>query len=232
MAPKSIEISHADLKSAFATLQQLGLKPGPDATVALDGTVAILPGTCDRLVEAYISDRPPVVAPAVPAARPVPHRHDRRVNLPQWAELRLLQRHRAFLAAVNEAGEDAIARRRALADWQDYRRRLRLSIIHDYAQGDVVHGNTYCYGGELDGAHQLDQPTGETIRCDRLIHYTHPVNPEDLHLREANVWCAEIYRYHMPGLDDGPWAAQNEPLQAITPESYREMLVLRIGQMK
>lgn len=194
----------------------------------MKGTVSILPGTCDRMIEAYISNRPQVApAPAV-LSRPQPHRHDRQIGFPQWANLKLLQRHRAFLAAMIEAEEDPTAHRRALHDWQDYRRRLRESIIHDYAQGDVVHGNTYCYGGDLDGATRLDDPTGETIRCDRLIHYTHPVNPEDLQLREAAIWCTEVYRYYIPGLDDGPWAAQNEPLQAINPESYRELLLARV----
>lgn len=227
MALKSIDIPHDNVKAAFDTLQRLGIKAGPDAHVDIDGTVHILPGTCDRLVEAYVNTRPQAIEPPADPSRPEPHRHDRRVAFPQWAELRLLQRHRAFLAALAE-NEDLQTQRRALQDWQAYRRRLRLSIIHDYAQGDVVHGNTYCYGGDLDGATRLDTPTGEAIHCDRLIHYTHPVNPEDLYLREARVWCAEVYRYHIPTLDDGPWAAQNEPRQDITPESYRELLLARI----
>lgn len=226
MALKSIDIPHSSPKAAFATLERLGLKPGPDAYVGIDGTVHILPSICGQLIEAYVSTRPQTAPPPVALSRPQSHRHDRRVTFPQWAELKLLQRHRAFLAAVNES-EDPQAQRRALQDWHNYRRQLRLNIIHEYAQGDVVHGNTYCYGGDLDGATRIDTPTGEVIRCDRLIHYTHPVNPEDLHLREAAIWCAEVYRYHIPGLDDGPWAAQNEPLQAIAPESYRELLWAR-----
>jgi hypothetical protein len=226
MAPKSMEIPHNDLKSAFATLTRMGLKAGADATVALDGTVTLLPGACDRLVEVYIHSRevgaesPPVEPPA----KPQPLRRDRRVLLPQWAELKLLDRHRAFIVAM---AEDAAYIESLHQEFKDYRRRLRLNVIHDYAQGDVVTGNTYCYGGQLEGATTLETPTGEIIRCDRLIHYTHPVNPEDLYLREVNVWCNEICRYYVPGLDDGEWNAQNEPLQAITPESYRELLLAR-----
>jgi hypothetical protein len=228
MALKSIDIPHKNLKEAFDTLTRLGLTAGPDATVDIDGTIHILPATCDRLVEAHIKQRGTTPPPPEPlATMPPPHRHDRRVHLPQWAELKLLQRHRAFLAAVNDAGDDAAKASRALEDWQAYRRRLRLSIIHDYAQGDVVHGNTYCYGGDLQGATRLDNPTGEVIRCDRLIHYTHPINPEDLALREANVWCAEVYRYHIPGLDDAPWMAQNSPRYALDAPAYRDLLLAR-----
>jgi hypothetical protein len=226
MVLKSISIPHETLVDAFATLTRLGLKAGRDTTIEVNGTVTIMPGAIDRMVEAYLSsDR--MDTPATPAQRPTPHRRDRRLDFPAWAETRLLQHHRAFIQAMADADDDSQAQRRALENWQNARRQMRLNIIHEYAQGDVVHGNTYCYGGDLNGAHQLDTPTGEIIRCDRLIHYTHPVNPEDLWLREASVWCREIYRYHIPGLDDGPWQTQNEPLQQLYPDSYRELLVAR-----
>jgi hypothetical protein len=227
MASKSntIDIPHDDLKSAFDTLSRLGLIAGPDATVDLDGTIHILPATADRLVEAHIHNRADPAPPPTLTAPPRPRRQDRRIILPPWAENKLLQLHRAFLALANDAGDDIQAIRKAQCQWQHSRCRLRKAIIHDYAQADVVHGNTYCYGADLDGAHRLDQPTGEVIRCDRLIHYTHPVSPEDLALREARVWCVEVYRYHIPGLDDAQWQAQNEPLQPLTPDSYRELLV-------
>lgn len=227
MAPKSMEIPHNDLKSAFATLARMGLKAGADATVALDGTVTLLPAACDRLIEVYIHSRgdDPESQPIEPPAKPQHLRRDRRVLLPQWAELKLIDRHRAFIVALGQ--DDVIDITAAHQEFKDYRRRLRLNVIHDYAQGDVVTGNTYCYGGQLEGATPLETPTGEIIRCDRLIHCTHPVSPEDLYLREANVWCSEIYRYYVPGLDDGEWIAQNEPLQAINPESYRELLLAR-----
>lgn len=206
-------------------MSRLGLTAGPDATVELNGTVHILPAAADRLIEAHIHNRTDPAPPPIFAAPPRPRRQDRRIILPQWAETKLLQLHRAFLALANEAGDDTQAIRKAQQQWQAHRLRLRNAVIHDYAQADVVYGNTYCYGGDLEGAHRLDQPTGEAIRCDRLIHYTHPVNPEDLALREARVWCTEIYRYHLPGLDDAQWQAQNEPLQQLTPDSYRELLV-------
>jgi len=229
MALKSIDIPHKNLADAFDTLTRLGLAAGPDAIVGIEGTIHILPAACDRLVATHIKQRGTIQPPAESTTtKPPPHRHDRRIHLPQWAELKLLQRQRAFLAAVNDAGDNAVNTARALADWQAYRRRLRLSIVHDYAQGDVVHGNTYCYGGDLQGATRLNSPTGEAIRCDRLIHYTHPINPEDLALREANVWCAEIYRYYIPGLDDAPWMAQNSPRYALDAHAYRDLLLARV----
>lgn len=228
MAAKFISVSYDSLEAAFSALDKLGLTAGLDAIIELDATIRLKPQAISRLIEAFLrSNKPPDPGPECPN----PIRRDRVIHITRAANLKLLEGHQKFLAAVDAAGDDLKARQAALEAWAQYRRSLRLELVLPAAEADVVQGSTGCYGAELPGATTL-QNTGEIIRCDRVIHITHPVSPEDLHLRERNVWCKEIFRYHVPGLDDAAWNYQNEPLQTITPEGYRELLALRAARVK
>lgn len=227
MALKFIPVYHEDLEAAFETLSRLGLTAGIDAVVELDGTVRLKAPSLTPMVETHIQQQQEKKVKAS-TPQPSPRRQDRSVPLPTWAHTRLLARQVAF---IHEFGNTKNTDRQAdaIATWQDYRRRLRISLLEPIVQGDVVIGSTVIYSPPvaIEGARVLAQPTGETIRCDRLIHLSHPVNPEDLYLRERGISCKEIYRYRVLGLDDADWATQNEPLQAIAPDNYRQLLIAR-----
>jgi hypothetical protein len=135
MVLKSIDVPHKTLKAAFHTLERLGLTPGPDASVELDGTVHISPGAVDSLIETYIQARAKAEPDHDTPPRPQPHRQDRTIHLPQWAQMKLLHRQASFLEDIAAAGDNTQARLKALDDWQDFRERLRLSVVHPRRPG-------------------------------------------------------------------------------------------------
>lgn len=225
MAEKSITVSTNGLEDAFNILERLQLTAGYDATVAYDGTLHVKAESLDPLVEEYMQAMSKA-EPDDPVDRPDPSRRDVTVHIPDWARLELMEHQAKFIDDYANA-QTKDQQLGAVQAWKDYRNKLRIDLITPIAQGHVIHGHTCCYGGTLEGAQTLTEITGEQIRCDRLIHLTHPVSPEDLLMRESRVWCSSIVRYRVPGLDDAAWVAQNEPLQDINPETYRELLFWR-----
>ena len=221
----AITIPYNSVPDAFAVLDRLSLRAGKDAIVDLDGTIHILDEAIDRIIQSYLR----VKRQPVPEPPPEPdcYRQDRVIPMPVWAQTLLLKHRRSFVQAVAEAKDDVDAQGKAIAQWQAFRRSLRLRVIRHVAQGDVIANDTVVYGGALEGARLLEAPTGETVRALRLIHLTHPVSPEDLYLREHNIHCSSIFRYRCPGLDDGDWHTQNEPRERLDAMSYRHLLMER-----
>lgn len=221
----AITIPYDSVPDAFAVLDRLSLRAGRDAIVDMDGTIHILDEAIDRIIQDFLRlKRQPL--PKLPP-EPDRYRQDRVIPLPVWAQTLLLKHKRSFVLAMAEAKDDIDAQGRAIAQWQLFRRKLRLRVIRHLAQADVIANDTAVYGGSLDGARSLEAPTGEVIRVERLIHLTHPVSPEDLYLREHNIHCSSIFRYRCPGLDDGDWHTQNEPRDRLDAIGYRHLLLER-----
>ena len=106
----------------------------------------------------------------------------------------------------------------------------RLQVIRDglvlaHAM-QAIEGKTLAYGAHIPGA-RLVQLDGIPRRCNTLIHLTHPTSPEELFLREAQIECDRIYRYHVPGLDDAAWSHQNELLR--WPPDARDLRTIAVA---
>lgn len=213
------------ISQALEIARRLGLKLPDDAAVS-DGELVLSGDWIDRAIHAYVRSQPKRQSTV---ASVEPRRIDRAVKLGAAEEAKLAAIQRNFGADARGVSQEADSQ--AVFDYRNEQlARLRLSIITPIAQGDVS-GITCVYGGELAGALTLEQPCGEALECDTLIHLSHPCSPEDLHLREMGIRARRIYRYHVPGLDDAAWARQNEPLRwPMTALEYRQLLALRANQ--
>jgi hypothetical protein len=106
--------------------------------------------------------------------------------------------------------------------------------IRDITAGDRTKelcragGVNLVYGyGEFENAIVLDFPDGGYYQVDRLIHHTHPRSPEELYLREYRVEAREIFRFHIPGLDDTEWSAQERSRGSLDEFGLRTLLATR-----
>jgi hypothetical protein len=112
---------------------------------------------------------------------------------------------------------------------------LRNAIIQDLV-GDILRqrgqdGSVLIYGNLQGwaGAEILPYPDGRSRNVHSLIHFSHPASPEELWLREHRVRSTFIYRFHIPGLDDAEWAAQNEARQPFSDVVWRRVLGERVA---
>lgn len=223
---RDIKVPVDSLADALGIARKLGLSLADD-TILRGDTLTISGDAIAEMLEAYVRGQE---RPQPPAIAIEPRRIDRTVKLSPADEATVwgIQRDLGIDAGGVTHDDDL----RAIVQYRAERlAKLRLSIITPIAQGDVS-GITYVYGGELVGALTLAQPTGERLECDTLIHLSHPCSPEDLHLRELGIRARRIYRYHIPGLDDAPWARQGDVLRwPMTALEYRELLLERNQQM-
>ena len=222
---KSIRITHSSLEQAFLSLSRLGLKLGNHCKIIKPNyTIEIDLEAIDQVIEQELKRR----ANSHPAPQePEPERIDQWVALPQQAKIRLMKLEADFLRAT----QLGVSGPEAIATLNHGKATLRTEIVLPFAQAHVS-GSTLVYGGQLEGATTIEAD-GRAATCDTLIHFSHPVNPEDLAIRERRITCNKIVRLQVEALDDIAWLKQNQPLHwPLNSRDWRNLLLDRWKAMK
>jgi hypothetical protein len=223
----SVVIPHHSLLECLQTIQRLKLVLGRDCQFDESFDLRIPLQTVDRLLEDGLN-QPDLTSPVKTLLTTTAERIDRVIDLIPDLQLKALQISNQFQADWAAAGDDRgmerLARRRQL----EAQRELRLEAIAPYVMADIVYGSTLLYGLRFEGVIPLQYPDGKAYVVKSLIHQSHPATPEDLYLREVRAVAEKIYRYRVPGLDDGDWFRQNEPRSTLDAQGWRKLLAARI----
>lgn len=180
----------------------------------------------DELIERRLKDQQTAISP--PAGNNT-ERVDRTLVMDATQQARLIEIDAVYLEEWQQANGEWELQRLARAKQQQAKIKLRSQVIEQYAAMDVKPGNTLVYGGVLPGAVCLDVPDGQQRSVERLIHFSHPVNGDELWLRECRVQAERVIRYRVPGLDDAQWMMQDEGRSGLDAAGYREILKQRLN---
>jgi hypothetical protein len=220
MSDSSIVIPHHSLIEALETATALNGRFGQDCF--LEANYAL------KLPLAFIQkcNGQPEINP-VPCQR-CPVRLDRVIELEpeqqaRFAEIQLAYAQDWEIAAGNRY-QQQLARRK----YHQLKQVFRSEVLTPLVDMEISAGVTLIYGGFFFDALCQDAPDGRFYTVETLIHFSHPVSSEDLHLRERRVECDRIIRYRILGVDDAEWIRQNEPRRALNAEMWRELLVTRL----
>jgi hypothetical protein len=215
-------IRHADLASCLQAVTGLNLTLGQGCRILFPSyDLEIFPSAIFKLLNQ------PTVEAVEPAPLP-PTYVDREVlpNLAQKAHYDELTE--LFISNYQDAPTDE-QRRQAFLDYRRSVTDLRLHIIQPIAEQDIDDQTALIYGGlHIPGCVSIDRPDGRHYIVDLLVHYSHPVSPEELRLRERRVTCKKILRYYVPGLDDARWQQQNQQRQSLDADGWRTLIAHRL----
>lgn len=224
--PESITIPLRSLQEAFTKLTELKAILGHTARLKDGLKLSVDLNHIDTLIESSMEkkarSRSQFEIP--PSAIPPVERIDRVIFMTAEHQLELLKIDTEYEMAFSNA--DGVWERieKAREEHLAAKRHLRLDILAVFVSIDTS-GLTLIYGDRLfDSAVVLDNPDGRARTVDTLIHYTHPVSPEELYLREQRVSAKRIIRYQVPGLDDGDWMRQDEPQSDLDADAFRKII--------
>jgi len=230
----TILVSNATLADALKTTATLGLILGQDCRLEFDHSLTIDVDAVLRHLEANprpAEDINPAEEPPQPTQQP--ERIDRIIPLSEsyGAVARAItEKHERQLEMLALHSEPEAAFTDLIRSTVRARLELRSRIIEPWIEGDIKAGSTLVYGRrEFSGAECLLYPDGKLRDVEALIHDDHPVSPEDLFLREHRTNAKRIYRYRIERLDDQEWAFQNDLLNPLDAQGWRELLTQRLS---
>jgi hypothetical protein len=125
-----------------------------------------------------------------------------------------------FNADLERAGDDVNAQIDAAIAYGKAKAQMRWAIVTPLAESIMAQSPSQLI-------YKSQYPDGRSYFVRSLIHLTHPASPEELWLREHRVTAKSIYRFHVVGLDDAEWDAQNEPRREWGDRVWRELLLGR-----
>jgi len=219
-----ITIPHTSLNAALETAEYFGAAFGKDCLLEPEShNLRISLDLVDsKIVEALEISPTPLPTPQ----KFSPTRTDFTLELDTANQARLAEIELVYLQEWEAANGDLDAQDIAYRDMRTAKKALRSQFLTSLIEAAAGPG-TLVYGGWFANATCLERPDGQWRRVETLIHFTHPVSPEDLYLRECRVTCDRIIRYHIPGLDDAEWIRQNEPRQRLDAAKWRSLLLQR-----
>jgi hypothetical protein len=219
-----ITIPHTSLESALETAEYFGATFGKDCLLEPEShNLRISLDLVDTKIVEDLERSP--ASPSTPQ-KFSPTRTDFTLELDTASQARLAEIELVYLQEWEAANGDRTAQQSAYRDRQSAIRQLRLQFLSSLVE-PAANGGTLIYGGWFPNAVSLDYPDGQWRQVETLIHFAHPISPEDLYLRECRVSCDRIIRYHIPGLDDAEWIRQNEPRQRLDAAKWRSLLLQR-----
>jgi hypothetical protein len=211
----TIYISNQDTAGAIDRAFQFGGTFAKDCWLQPDGTTLKIDLA---LAERVMVDGMESAAPEPSENPAIPTRIDRTYPLSETDQAEWIQIGMEFGRRYREA-QSLSERSQVISDQEAIAKQFRMRVLKPLIEADMV-GDPIVFGTGFPDA--LLRPDGLHRYGGVLIHASHPLNAEELYLRESQCTVSQIIRYRIPGLDDAEWIRQNEPRETMDTIAWRK----------